>query len=101
MFTFKTVKSIGRWRSFDSDQYQIKWKKKEVGLIIDVSELGGPGFDIRFMVDKKDINEDGNPNCSWRWIGLKKRCNTLRETKEWLNQNFEVLCETYKFHLTD
>jgi hypothetical protein len=30
MFTFKTVKSTGKWKSFDSDEYQIKWNYDEV-----------------------------------------------------------------------
>jgi hypothetical protein len=43
------------------------------------------------QVIKKDINEDGNINCEWRWITLKKESETLQEAQDWLNQNFEKI----------
>jgi hypothetical protein len=92
-FTFKKEKATGKWKSFDHDWHWIKLKKKEVGTISD-----SPPFHIRLMVIKKDINEDGNPNCVWRWITLAKESNSIGEAKDYLNNHIETimeLCELY------
>jgi hypothetical protein len=81
-FTFKTVKPTGRYSSFFSDQYLIKFNKVEVGEITDNLPIR-----IRLKVYKDDLNEDGNPNCSWKWITLKKTFNSIDEAKLFLNNN--------------
>jgi len=65
-FTFKTEKPTGAYRSFFSENHYIKLNKKQVGAIADRT------WKIRLMVFKDDINEDGNANCQWKWISLKK-----------------------------
>ena len=89
-FTFKTEHPTGRYRSFYPSHHYIKFLKKEVGKISDED------YAIRFMVIKDDILEDGNPNCDWKWIKLKKESSSLQEAKEWLNQNIELLFKKYK-----
>jgi hypothetical protein len=89
-FTFKTEKPTGRYRSFYRKNHDIKIKKKKVGSIVDRE------WKIRLMVLKSDINEDGNPNCEWKWITLKKESASLQEAKDWLNVNFISLNEKYK-----
>ena len=88
-FTFKTEKATGRYRSFYNDSHTIRMKKMTVGSITDRT------WQIRLMVVKDDINEDGNPNCEWKWIALKKESASLQEAKDWLNTNFVSLNEKY------
>lgn len=95
-FTFKTEKSIGKYRSFYPDSHLIKLNKKEVGLI----EHKSPHH-IRLMVVKSDINEDGNPNCKWKWITLKKKSKVLQEAKDFLNEYYYRITDEYKLYSTD
>ena len=83
-FTFKTIKSTGRWRSFEGDYILIKLNGKECGNIRDNEQ-----HTIGFMVIKDDIMEDGNKNCIWKWIFLKDKFSSLNEAKEFLNINFD------------
>lgn len=89
-FTFKTIKPTGRYRSFFPTTHYIKLKGVVVGTIDDESP-----FKIRFKVVKSDINEDGNPNCFWKWITLLKRSESLEEAKEFLNKVADKIVETY------
>ena len=89
-FTFKTEKPTGRYSSFFPRTHYIKLNKKEVGLIVDIT------WDIRLMVYKSDILEDGNPNCDWKWIKLKKESETLQEAKDFLNNNIDAILNKYK-----
>ncbi len=90
--TFKTIKPTGQWKSFQKDSIRIKINKKEVGYIINETP-----FKIRLMIFKADINEDGNPNCTWKWITLKKESKTIEETKQFIKDNTEKIIE--KFNL--
>jgi glutamine synthetase adenylyltransferase len=94
-FTFKTEKPTGRYRAFDSDDHHIKLNKKRVGSIVDGE------WTIRLMVLKSDINEDGNPNCKWKWITLKKKSASLQEAKDWLNENFFAIIEKHRIIYSD
>lgn len=95
-FTFKTTKPTGRWASFEPSHHAIKLNKIEVGCIKD-----DPPWTIRIQVMKKDIMEDGNPNCEWRWVTFNKDSQTLQEAKDWLNANIDVILEKYKLYLKD
>ena len=90
-FTFKTDKSTGKYRSFYKDFYNIKFNKKEVGQIVAVDG----GYKNRLQVMKENINEDGNPNCDWRWIQLAMKHNSIQDAKEWLNENRELIFKYY------
>jgi hypothetical protein len=79
---------------FQHDEHNIKLYKTEVGLIC--HEVP---FKIRLQVVKQDINEDGNPNCIWKWITLKKESKTLEEAKKFLNDNFVTITTKYKIHI--
>lgn len=96
MFTFKTEKSTGRYASFFPDHHYIKLKKKKVGSIDDKYP-----HKIRFRVKKKDINEDGNPNCEWKWITLKRESNSVSDAKQFLKDNFAEIIEKYELSLLD
>jgi hypothetical protein len=94
-FTFKTDRPTGPYSSFYSSYYHIKFNKEDVGVIVDRT------WKIRFMVIKEDINEDGNPNCEWKWITLKKESATLLDAKQWLNDNIEAIFRKYKIHFNE
>ena len=49
-------------------------------------------------VIKKDINEDGNPNCKWRNIELKQESKSVDEAKQWLNDNIDSILREYELH---
>jgi hypothetical protein len=95
-FTFKTEKSTGRYSAFYPDNHYIKLNKKQVGKISDKKP-----YLIRLSVVKKDINEDGNPNCKWKWITLKKESKSLQEAKDFLNETIEAIMCAYELHLSD
>lgn len=90
-FTFKTNKPTGRFRCFGTASHTIKYNKIDVGRIVDKE------WKVKFMVVKSDILEDGNPNCKWKWITLKKEFTSLDEAKIFLNDHVtEILA---KFNL--
>lgn len=41
---------------------------------------------IRFSVLKSDLNEDGNPNCKWKWIQLKATFESDGEARDFLKK---------------
>ena len=90
-FTFKTNKATGR--HFTPNHHYIKLNKKKCGSI----DYKSP-HRINLMVEKKDVNEDGNPNCEWKWIKLNKESKTLQEAKDFLNTSFEVIISKYLIH---
>lgn len=89
-FTFKTVKEMGRYRSFYPDQHHIKLNKIDVGYIDD-----GIGHKIRLKVWG---SPEDNPNSNWRWVKLAKEFNTVSEAKEFLNTNFDLINEKFKLY---
>ena len=95
-FTFKTIKPTGKWRSFDSSDHIIKLDKMKVGSIDDK-----PPHKIWLCIIKEDINEDGNPNCEWKSIRLKKESATLEEAKDYLNNNIETIMAKFKLKQLD
>ena len=95
-FTFKTEKATGQFRSFFPDHHYIKIKGKQCGSINEKVP-----YRIRLMVVKKDINEDDNPNCEWKWISLKKESKTLQEAKDFLNKRFSEILGMYKLYFLD
>jgi hypothetical protein len=88
-FTFKTTKPTGRYRSFFNPSHDIKLHGKDIGSIVNGT------WDIRLMVVKKDIMEDGNPNCNWTRITLNKKSNSLQEAKDFINGAFDVINKKY------
>jgi hypothetical protein len=89
-FTFKTEKSTGQYRSFFQDHHYVKLNKIQVGMIGDEAP-----YRIRLQVIKSDITEDGNLNCEWKWITLKKNSESVADAKTWLNENITTILEKY------
>jgi hypothetical protein len=92
-FTFKTERPTGKWKAFDTSYHLIKLDGKQVGSIGDEAP-----HKIRLMVIKDDIMSDGNKNCPWKWITLKKDSNTMDEAKTWLNANAEIITAKWKLN---
>ncbi len=94
-FTFKTENPAGKYKSFFNKTHFIKLNKISVGLIEDKT------YKIRLQVIKKDINEDRNLNCSWRWITLKRENKSLQEAKDFLNKYFIEITTKYNLYKGD
>jgi hypothetical protein len=94
-FTFKTDKPTGKYKSFDRPIHNVKLEGIEVGRI----NPDAP-FKIRLRVTKSNINEDGNPNCPWKWIQLKKESESLQEAKDFLNSHCDDILLKLKIDLS-
>jgi len=92
-FTFKTENPTGKYRAFFDPHIYIKIDKKVCGTIDSRSP-----FKIRLMVIKKDLMEDGNENCIWKWIVLKKKSESIKEAKDYLNENIELIRKQFALY---
>jgi len=90
-FTFKTVKPIGRWKSFENDQFLIKLNKCEVGYFSTQDAFQNGPFKIHLMILKNEEDLKKNPSSDWKWIILKKEFETLDLAKSFLNDNFDAI----------
>ena len=98
-FTFKTEQPTGKWRSFHSPVHDIKYNKRVCGHLTGDNLASNENVRIKLAVLKKDINEDNNPNCPWKWIQVKETFKTLQEAKDWLNENRERIFSQFKLYL--
>jgi len=96
MFTFKTDKPTGPYRSFYDPTHTIKIKKVEVGSI-----HHQPPHRVRLMVTKTSPNEDENPNCHWKWITLRKEFASVEEAKDFLRKHFHAIMGQYNIWMSD
>lgn len=92
-FTFKTRKPTGRWKSFFNPNHVIKLGGLEVGSI----DSEYPYY-IRFMVIKKDIMEDNNPNCEWMWKKLAHKSVSLDYAKQFCTDNAEIILNQFTLY---
>jgi hypothetical protein len=92
-FTFKTEKATGAYSSFYPDTIYIKHNRVKVGSI----DSEKP-HKISLQIYKKDIMEDKNPNCEWRWAHFKKEFETIDVAKQWLNDNREEIFKIYRIY---
>lgn len=92
-FTFKTTAPTGPYRSFDASIHDIKLGKKIVGTISD-----NEPYKISLMVLKKDLTEDKNLNCFWRWVHFRKEFNSLQEAKDFLNSRIKDILAKYDLY---
>lgn len=95
-FTFKTEHPTGRYRSFEKDLHIVKYNKVEVGTISDDKPCH-----VKLRVIKGDILEDGNVNCEWKWVTLKKDFSSVQEAKDFLNQHVEEIHAKVRLVTTD
>jgi len=97
-FTFKKYRPIGRYRSFEpQDNYDIKLNGKMVGNIKEDERK----FTIGFKVNKKDPMEDKNPNCSWKFVRLKRKFDSAEEAIEFIKINTEKIQIQFDLYCPD
>jgi len=72
---------------------RIKHNKKDVGYIDPPTwRTKSNEWKIYLAIIKQDILEDGNPNCEWRWVSLKKRFKTEPEARLFIKSHLaEIL----------
>ncbi len=75
----------------------IKVNKKKVGYISAPTWNNGDLWRIRFSVVKKDIMEDGNPNCVWKWITLKVTFKNEDDAREYVKKIITLVQDKYIF----
>jgi hypothetical protein len=92
-FTFKTERVAGSYAGFYPDYIYIKHNKIKVGNIDSKKPYG-----ISLKIYKKDIMENGNPNCEWRWAHFKKEFESVDAAEAWLNDNREEIFKLYKIY---
>jgi len=95
-FTFKKHIPEGRYRSFELDHTDIKRNKKVVGFIGESRKgLWEERYRIHFQIKKEITKEEPAP---FRWIELKKRCNTEKEAREFIKKNSEEIQILYDLY---
>lgn len=99
-FTFKKIsrsKGLAGVAEAGKEYYDIKLDGVEVGIFGRNNSFNA--INIRFKIVKKDIMEDGNPNCIWKWITLKYKPISIEEAKRFLKAfNKEIQIE-YKLYI--
>jgi hypothetical protein len=56
------------------------------------------GWVIRFTVMKDNINEDGNPNCEWKWVQINKEFETENDAREYIKNNSDQILYGLRLH---
>lgn len=92
-FTFKTERPTGKYRALGATSHHIKMNGDLVGTISDTFP-----YRIRLQVVKDDVNEDGNPNCEWKWITLSRVSSSVADAKDFLNDNFTSITNKFNLH---
>lgn len=97
-FTFKTDKPTGRYRSFEKNYHHIKYNKVEVGYIDDIEPYR---IRLQAMKTEEELEEKGDDvsNRNWKWIVLARKNNSVKEAKEWLNENKDIIFAKYNLKL--
>lgn len=100
-FTFKTHKQTGLAAIGDKPSYSIKLKQVVVGDIIDIASRQAfkSLYKVRFMVIKKDPNEDKCPNCPWKWITIKNDFEDLEAAKEFVTKNADQIVKSFPLYI--
>ena len=106
-FTFKIHERTGRYRTFQAKYCDIKLLGKKVGGIQEITNLYSNNdenvgkFRIGFMVWKKDIMEDKNPNCEWKWIWLKYKPSSIQEAKDFIIKYSEDIQKRFNLYIRE
>ena len=79
---------------------EIKINKKIVGQILPPSwNSNNKGWQVMLMIVKKDIMEDGNKNCVWRYITFKKEFEKEELARIWLKDNIDGIMEKWNIFI--
>jgi len=83
--TFKREIFDNRW--IGQPSVDIKLNKKVIGSISAPRNfLQRNYWQIGYAVVRKELMEDGNPNCKWRWITLELKHDNLNLAKEFVRK---------------
>ena len=86
---YEKAKGLMRIAYYKEGCYIIFGKNK-IGEITNNRVYDG-AFNIKFMIVKTDIMEDGNENCKWKWVTLKKKFSNLDDAKDFVRENWEII----------
>ena len=106
-FTFKNDIATGRFRSFALESCDIKLGGIIVGYINEISSRYGivnPNdgkYTIRFMVRKKELMEDKNPNCEWKWVTFKYKTNSIQDAKDFVKKHSEEIQKQFNLFIDE
>ena len=89
-FTFKTSLPKGHYRSFYNKTTYIKLNKFVVGQID-----SNRSYRIVLNVKKNEKYTDDNENCEWTKIFLKRKFESMDDSKKFLNDNIEKIMKEF------
>lgn len=77
----------------------IKWNKKVIGYIhAPTWQDKDNKWAIRLSTKKQDILEDGNANCTWKWVFLKTEFNSEEDARDYLKRNIGEIMKKYNMY---
>jgi len=80
----------------------VKIKKKKFGEISAPTwQTEDNRWSISVMVVKKQIDEDGNTNCPWKWIHFKQRFVKEEHAREWIQEYIDEIIKKYVLQFED
>ena len=92
-FTFKKHKRVGKFRSFELKNTDIKLSKCGVGLIGDSHEKG---WRISFAIKREKTKENPAP---FRWVTLKYKPEDEKDARAFLKKHSHQIQEKYNLYL--
>ena len=87
-FTFKKYVPVGRYKSFELDQTDIKLNKKVIGTI---NQQRGEGYKISFAIKISPTKEKPAP---FKWVRAKKIFGSEKEARQFVIENNEKIQTT-------
>lgn len=95
--TFKKVpKPTGLAAIRASNRTEIKYKKKECGMIDGPSwRVGDDFYRIRLIIEKEVTKEEP---CPFKWVTLKAKFETEKECREYLIEKWEAILKDLKIY---
>jgi len=81
---------------YSHQNVDMKIKKKKFGEIVAPTwQTEDNRWYISIKVVKKQIDEDGNPNCKWKWVHFKQRFVKEEHAREWIQEYIDELMKKY------
>ena len=94
----KQPEPTGKWKSLE---FRRTFDIKLDGLICGHISSPQPPYEpwkIKLMIIKADIKEDGNANCTWKWITFKSEFNEAQQAKDWVREHWESITSKYNVY---
>ena len=85
------LRAVGYYRGYD-----IKIKKKTFGRITTPNVIRREfTWEIMYAIEKEDIMQDGNPNCSWMWKRAESKFDSAEMAKQWIQDNIYSILDKF------